>query len=110
MAWRVSWARTVIEPSRGEGRRTALEAGLNDQVSARAKVAARVVAIAHAAPCQANRHIDSVVPARRHRSRHRIVARDAQMVTKGPALTPIKRAISRCGSLSVTDCMANRLA
>ena len=76
------------------------------QVSASARVAARVAAIAHTAPCQANRHMEIVTPARRQRSRHRIVASDAQMVTNGPTLTPITRAISRCGSLSVTDSRA----
>ena len=68
-----------------------------------ARTAATVAALAHSAPCHANRQTEIVTPARRHRSRHRIVASDAQIVTNGPMLTPISRAISRRGSLSVTD-------
>ena len=34
------------------------------------------------------------------------ISSDAQIVTRGPTLTSINKAISRCGSLSVTDSTA----
>src|ERR1017187_613921 len=99
-------ARMAIGQRQGRRLPDCLVTGIDDQVNASARVAARVAAIAPNAPCQANRQAETAIPARRHRSRHRIVASDAQMVTNGPALTPINSAISRCGSLSVTDSSA----